>query len=959
MATFTVTNTWNGGAGSLRKAIVDSNSTAGADEIEFDSSLSGKKINLKSQLVISDDLTINGDIDNDGTPDITVDGNQKSGVFNIDNGSTSASSVVLLNGLTISGGYESGVQNREDLTITNSEISGNSNYGYGGGINNGGTLSLIGSTVKDNSVVYDSGGGIANFGDLFISNSTVSGNSAGYLGPTSNGDEISSSGNIEIVNSTISGNSGEVVAGIEVSNGSASISNSTVLTSTQLYNRSQLSLNNSITGPIFTDRAIQTSGINIVENGVVTGSLTLDPKLGPLQNNGGPTKTHALLPGSPAIGLGNNSTLPADVKDLDGDGNTSEPIPFDQRGEGFNRIANGTVDIGAFEDNGSSSLTPPSLSPSLTVDTLVDENDFDLSPGDVSLREAIAFVKDGGTINFDSSLSGGTILLNSSLIVPKSLSIEGLGADQLTVDQTVYDRVFLVDDGNDSVNQTVDISGLTITGGSGRYFGGSGSGINNQETLTITSSHITGNGGTHISGGGIFNDETGILTVSDSTISNNYAGFGGGAIENLGTLTVSNSTISGSDQPQYDEGDLLNQEGATATIINSTFNNTHPNSGDIDIVNRDGTVELISSIATSIESYLYYGGSISAQDSLIVSGTIDNDLGGNIIGVSPNFDPAGLKDNGGPTPTIALQQNSPAIDAGSNPQNLSFDQRGKGFLRTVGQRTDIGAFEVQSGGPTPSANPLLFSLKKNQTINGLAAKTEDIVQFDGEKFSTFFDGSDVGLGGKKPAISAFDVIGDNKVLLSFERNFWLKGFGNVNRSDVLLFKATSLGHRTRGRFSKYFDGSDVGLNGYAENIDGLTGLANGNLLISTRGNLRAKGGYSAKNEDVSLFEFSSNSTGNNTKGTFSQYFDGGDVGLGSRRVNAFSLDESDLLLFSTDSTFRKGSLKAENEDVFAFEPRRLGTTTRGSFVEELFFDGSQYGLQSNDIFAVDSTFNTI
>ena len=318
-----------------------------------------------------------------------------------------------------------------------------------------------------------------------------------------------------------------------------------------------------------------------------------------------------------------------------------------------------------------------------------------------------------------------------------------------------------------------------------------------------------------------------------------------------------------------------------------------------------------------------------------------------------------MQNNGGSTLTIALLPDSPAINAGANPLGLSFDQRGAGFSRIVGGQADIGAFEVQSEQPVPSANPLLFSLKRNQTINGLVVKTEDIVQFDGEKLRTFFDGSDLGLGGEKPAISAFDVIDDNKILMSFERNFWLKGFGNVNRSDVLLFEATSLGHRTRGRFSQYFDGSDVGLFGFAENIDGLTGLPNGSLLLSTRGNLSAKGGYSAKNEDVSLFEFSPTSTGKNTKGTFSQYFDGGDVGLGSRRINAVGLDESDLLVFSTNSTFRKGSLKAENEDIFAFEPIRLGTHTRGNFLEELFFDGSQYGLQSNEIIGVDPTFSAI
>lgn len=55
------------------------------------------------------------------------------------------------------------------------------------------------------------------------------------------------------------------------------------------------------------------------------------------------------LVGSPAINTGNNTDVPQDTNDLDGDSNTTEPIPFDARGVGYQRISAGTVDIGAFE----------------------------------------------------------------------------------------------------------------------------------------------------------------------------------------------------------------------------------------------------------------------------------------------------------------------------------------------------------------------------------------------------------------------------------------------------------------------------------------------------------------------------------------------------------------------------------------------------------------------------------
>jgi hypothetical protein len=86
---------------------------------------------------------------------------------------------------------------------------------------------------------------------------------------------------------------------------------------------------------------ITSLGYNIAsDNGgdVLTGpgdQINTNPMLGPLQDNGGPTFTHALLPGSAAINAGDPSFTP--------------PPFFDQRGPGFNRVANGRIDKGSFE----------------------------------------------------------------------------------------------------------------------------------------------------------------------------------------------------------------------------------------------------------------------------------------------------------------------------------------------------------------------------------------------------------------------------------------------------------------------------------------------------------------------------------------------------------------------------------------------------------------------------------
>jgi hypothetical protein len=90
------------------------------------------------------------------------------------------------------------------------------------------------------------------------------------------------------------------------------------------------------------------------------------------------------------------------------------------------------------------------------------------------------------------------------------------------------------------------------------------------------------------------------------------------------------------------------------------------------------------------------------------SSNISSDNGGGFLvapgdqpNTNPKLDPAGLRDNGGSTPTIALQSDSPAIDAGNDSSAPSADQRG---LPRVG-RSDIGAFEFQAPGPSPSATP--------------------------------------------------------------------------------------------------------------------------------------------------------------------------------------------------------------------------------------------------------------
>ncbi|MEW6212929.1 MAG: choice-of-anchor Q domain-containing protein [Acidobacteriota bacterium] len=327
MATITVTNTYDSGAGSLRQAITDA---AAGDTIDF--SVTGTITLTTGELTIDKDLIITGP----GAMSLTVSGNNASRVFNIASGVTAT-----ISSLTISNGSASGVGggilNAGTLTIQNSTLSGNSASSGGsggdggGGIRNNGTLTITNSTLSGNSAAATNGGGggIRNDGTVTIQNSTLSGNSAGSFGGG-----IFNNGTTTIQNSTLSGNSASSNGGgIFNSGGTANIKNSIVADSTSGGDCGGAGSFNTSGGANFsTDSSCP--GFNQVPS---TGMGGLN--LGPLQNNGGPTFTHALLTGSVAIDAATDCT------DFD-----DNPIFTDQRG--IARPIDGDGDFGPLCDAG-------------------------------------------------------------------------------------------------------------------------------------------------------------------------------------------------------------------------------------------------------------------------------------------------------------------------------------------------------------------------------------------------------------------------------------------------------------------------------------------------------------------------------------------------------------------------------------------------------------------------------
>lgn len=382
----------------------------------------------------------------------------------------------------------------------------------------------------------------------------------------------------------------------------------------------------------------------------------------------------------------------------------------------------------------------PSRADTWTVTSLADDG----SGG--TLREAIGSAGAEDTIKF--AVSGTITLDGAELVVDKDLTISGPGAGSLTIDADGRSRVFRIN------SSTVEISYLTITGGSSSSTGG---GIYSQSSaLTLVDCVVTDNHGRLGGGlgaefgsmtltGCVFSDNSAIalgagilgwgsqLDVTDCTLENNGpASFGGGITTNGGPVTISGTTFNSNEANSRGGG--WHHDNGTATVSNSTFYNNSSQEGGAIYAGAVMTVTdctITGNSATGNPAWSWGGGAIFQQASVTVSNTIISgngdptracntkhpglDSGGyNLVDTGNNCDcgeatdietdDAGLgsfDDHGGPTKTIALNADSPAVDAGDS--GLTIDQRG--FARPSGKADDIGAFEYGATGSGSEDSP--------------------------------------------------------------------------------------------------------------------------------------------------------------------------------------------------------------------------------------------------------------
>ena len=341
--------TWNGADLTVRGSTLDQNSGRSGGAIYNESAL--------TTIVVAADTMISGNEATDdngggiynvggtlGLTDVTLAGNQSrfvgGGIFN-KSGSLTATNIVFNNNSAYVGGG-GGVSNHDaSATLTNAIFRENSSYSSGGGIGNGssGILVVRDSTLANNTSEY--GGGVSNSGVLSMFNVTISGNSA-----FEQGGGVLNSGKLTLFNATISGNSG--------SDGGGLLGRGTINLVHVTFSENESGIYQAGTG-VFTLKnvllhgstdyncqvqsgpsAITSAGFNLSSDSSCpfnqTGDrVNVDPRLGPLADNGGFSRTHMLLPDSPAIDAGQCV------------GN----LPTDQRG--LPRLQGSSCDIGALE----------------------------------------------------------------------------------------------------------------------------------------------------------------------------------------------------------------------------------------------------------------------------------------------------------------------------------------------------------------------------------------------------------------------------------------------------------------------------------------------------------------------------------------------------------------------------------------------------------------------------------
>lgn len=727
---------------SLREAIAYAATLGGTPEITFDAGISGGTITLGgTELSIGASMTITG-------PEggITIGGNNASRVFNIDSGTVTLSDLTVTGGNATNGG---GITNFGSLTLSRCTIAGNTVTGDGGGVYSTGSVTATNCTFHNNHA-YQAGGLGVESGSALVVACTFTGNTGRYSG----GGIASQTGvTMTLYNSILAGNAAQY--GPDYASFAA-----------------VTSLGHNLLGVDGGFNAGLTNGTNhdivgadwktVLENNGTTATLA---------DNGGPTHTIALKAGSPALEAGDDAVLDVPYS-----------LATDQRGTGYDRKSGNHVDIGAYETHRTAeaaSLVVDTTSdvtdiydnltslrealayaatlggtPEITFDSTVFATaggiqTIHLTQGALEVGHDLTITSPGsGTVSVSGDadndhvgdvplllVTGGTVTINGLTLTEgqsdvDSAAIDTAAAASLTLNECVVsNNVGLKgedgasgmfgetgEDGSPAINLggTTILNACSFTGNTGGGGGGGGLGFaggnggnagaplqHSGTSLTMTRCTFAQNssGAPGEGGFGIYFDghdgamsATCLIMGNASFVNSTIAGNAAYGIVSEATLGMVNCTVTGNTQLG-----LWNTSDGTATLTNCILSGN-----EYDVVNK-GTLQGDYNLIWNTSAVFTTGGAH------------------NIIGQDALFDTHGLSNNSGPTRTIALQNGSPARNAGddsvlSAPNSLTTDQRGGNFKRKRGAHVDMGALEMRNDAPSATAQSVTAYTNVPKTI---------------------------------------------------------------------------------------------------------------------------------------------------------------------------------------------------------------------------------------------------
>jgi choice-of-anchor C domain-containing protein len=683
----------------LREAIAAANSGDAPpggefNEIHFDPSLAGGTIRLaraSSPFVVAanitivglgnDQLTINGDVNGDGT------GNTR--LFDVNAGATlSLSEITLTNGYASEGTYGGAIHTDGTLVLNDCVLSNHYASDDGGAIYASASSPLVTLTdceVTDNTAL-GIGGGIRSLGGpLVIDGSIIRGNDA-Y-----SGGGIYSSGALQIINSSVvEENSAVHQGGGFWAGGELTVSDSNITDNTATWGGGGYARNDAL--------AVLTNATFQQNTATTDGGAWFSQFRRPVQMTGCTfADNRAERYGGAASGLDS-----AEIRGTHFEGNTAGSSGGAIYSGGVLMISDSTFHANSAKFGGA----------------LHTEGTATLESSEFTENSAVL----GGAVNNWKR----PLVIGQSLFENNIASNAG-GAVRSQSPGTYIDSTFRLNQagqnggafytyGDDFIST---IEGCLIEQNQAATNGGAI--WTEHRRLEIASTTIQDNS-THSSGGGVYVWD-GSVTLTDSLVARNTAenSQGGGIWLQLSAeLALANTTVSSNQAHAAGGGIYFHRNAKPATLVNATItdnradrNGTTGQAGG-GIYSAVGNVLLLNTLVagnfqgtdtagSDIEGQVDPASSHNLVGDATSAGGLVHGVNDNLVGVDPLLGP--LEDNGGQSPTHALLPGSPAIGAGDNALALApdgeplwYDQRGYDLDRLVGLHVDLGAYEYQQPG---------------------------------------------------------------------------------------------------------------------------------------------------------------------------------------------------------------------------------------------------------------------